>query len=207
MRAVNARAQGQRERRGALVEAQMIWIEARDRESGDIHGLGIWQGETTEQIRVTDMFSGATETRTFFNLGLISISSIRYETGLDIRPVSVTLSALSEPVQAAFRLYDARGARAQIWRRSYDPDSRLPIGDPEPRFKGFVNTAPIERPAAGGEATIEVQLVSTARMLTFTSERKKSDEAQRRREDDRFRRYKGTARAWDVPWGTKDVRS
>ncbi len=207
MRAVNAAAQAQRERRGALVELQMLWIEARDRASGEVHGIGFWQGEDGEQIRVTDMFTGASEVRTFFNLGLLSVGEIRYETGFNIRPVTISLSALSEPVLAAFRLYDARGARAQIWRRSLDPRSRLPIGEPEPRFKGFVSTSPMDRPEAGGEATIEVQIVSTARLLTFTSERKKSDEAQRLRHDDRFRRYKGTARTWDVPWGVKDVRS
>ena len=207
MRAVNVAAQRQRERRSALLETVMVWLEGRDRETGAVHGIGLWQGEQTEQIRVTDMFTGATEVRAFFSLGIISVGSIRYEAGLDIRPVSLTLSRLSEPVQAAFRLYEARGAKAQIWRRSFDPESRLPLGDPEPRFKGFVNQAPMERPEAGGEATIEVQLVSTARMLTFTSERKKSDEAQRLRGDDRLRRYKGMSRAWDVPWGNKDVRA
>lgn len=207
MRGVSQPAQAQRERRGALLEILMMWIEARDRASGEIHGIGLWQGEDPESIRVTDMFTGVTEPRPFLSLGIISVGSIRYETGLDIRPVSVTLSSLSEPVEAAFRLYEARGARTQIWRRSYDPESRLPLGEPEARFKGFVNSAPMERPEPGGEATIEVQLVSTARLLTFPSERKKSDEAQRLRGDDRWRRYKGTTRAWDVPWGIKDVRS
>ena len=207
MRPVDAAAQAQRERRGALLEVQMLWIEARERASGEVHGIGLWQGEDREQIRVTDMFTGASEIRTFFNRGLLSIGEIRYETGFTIRPVTVALSALSEPVVAAFRQYDARGARVQIWSRSYNPENRLPIGEPEPRFKGFVNLAPMERPEPGGNATIEVQLVSTVRLLTFTSERKKSDEAQRRRNGDRFRRYKGTARSWDVPWGVKDVRS
>ena len=74
-------------------------------------------------------------------------------------------------------------------------------------FKGFVNRAPITRPAAGGTASLELEAVSAVRLLTIPAGRKKSDAAQQLRdEDDRFRRYKSVARTIDVPWGQKDGR-
>ena len=114
---------------------------------------------------------------------------------------------LSAPVIDAVRLYDPRGARVQIWRRTLSPDTGLPVGVPEPWFKGFCNKAPIPRPEPGGEAILEMEVVSTTRLVAIPNGRRKSDAAQRSRDpDDRFRRYKAIARTIDVPWGEKDGR-
>ena len=124
-----------------------------------------------------------------------------------MRPVRLSLSALSAPVIDAVRLYDPRGARVQIWRRTLSPDTGLQVGVPEPWFKGFCNKAPIPRPEPGGEAVLEMELVSTTRLVAIPNGRRKSDAAQRTRDpDDRFRRYKAIARTIDVPWGEKDGR-
>lgn len=124
-----------------------------------------------------------------------------------MRPVRLSLSALSPPVVEAVRLYDPRGARVQIWRRTLSPDTRLSLGSPEPWFKGFCNRVTIPRPEPGGDAILEMEVVSTARLLTIPAGRRKCDAAQRTRDpDDRFRRYKAIARTIDVPWGEKDAR-
>ena len=79
---------------------------------------------------------------------------------------------------------------------------------PEPWFKGFCNKAPIPRPEPGGEAVLEMELVSTTRLVAIPNGRRKSDAAQLTRDtDDRFRRYKAIARTIDVPWGEKDGRA
>ena len=65
----------------------------------------------------------------------------------------------------------------------------------------------IPRPEPGGAAILEMEVVSTARLLTIPNGRRKSDAAQRNRDPaDRFRRYKAVARTIDVPWGEKDAR-
>ena len=208
MRAVNSAAQALRAERGGLAERIMVWIAARNRLTGDIEALGLWSGEDTETITVTDMWTGAPATRVFHGAGsLLGISPVQHEAGLSVRPVRLSLSALDAAVIDAVRVYDPRGARVQVWRRTLSPETGLQVGVPEPWFKGFCNKAPIPRPEPGGEAILEMEVVSTARLLTIPNGRRKSDAAQRARDSsDRFRRYKAIARTIDVPWGEEDAR-
>ena len=85
---------------------------------------------------------------------LSASSSVQHQAGLSVRPVRLSLSAMSAPVIDAVRLYDPRGARVQIWRRTLSPETGLQVGVPEPWFKGFCNKAPIPRPEPGGEAIL-----------------------------------------------------
>jgi hypothetical protein len=204
MRAVLAAAQTQREQRRAILEIPMVWIEGRDRETHEVHGLGLWGGPDVENIWVTDMFTGASVRRTFYHQGVLGIGSVRNEVGFGVKAVTISLSSINTAVQIAIRGYDPRGAKVQVWKRGYNPDTRKPLGV-EPYFKGYINEAPIERPAPGGDAAIEAEVVSTARMLTMTSALLKSHEAQKHRAPgDNFRKYKGSAGNWDVAWGQAD---
>ena len=208
MRAVNSAAQALRAERGGLAERTLVWIAARNRLTDGIEALGLWSGEDSETITVTDMWTGAPASRVFHGAGsTLGVSSVQHEAGLSVRPVRLSLSALSAPVIDAVRLYDPRGAKVQIWRRTLSPETGLQVGVPEPWFKGFCNKAPIPRPEPGGEAVLEMELVSTTRLVAIPNGRRKSDAAQRTRDpDDRFRRYKAVARTIDVPWGEKDGR-
>jgi hypothetical protein len=142
MRAVNAAAQELRETRGGLAERFMVWIEARNRSSNAVEGLGLWTGEDTEEITALDLWTNTTATRDYQGAGgLLAVSGLQHTAGLEVRPVHVTLSALDATVTAAVREYDARGARVQIWRRTLSAETGLPVGAPEPAFKGFVNRA------------------------------------------------------------------
>ena len=207
MRAVNSAAQALRAERGGLAERWMVWIAARHRNTLGLEALGLWTGEDAETITVTDLWTGASATRVFQGAGsLLGVVGLQHQAGLTVRPVRLGLSAIDETVIAAVRLYDARGARLQIWKRTLSTETGLQVGQPEPMFKGFVNRAPITRPAAGGNASLELEAVSAVRLLTISAGRKKSDAAQQLREGDRFRRYKSVARTIDVPWGQKDGR-
>lgn len=205
MRLVDARAQAIRERRGALIEVPIVYVEALD--GATVVGVGFWGGDEDAVIRVTSLWTGVRQALPFYGAGaFLDISPIRHEAGLSIRPVTLTLSSLAPAVQEAFRVYDARGARVSIWRRSYDPTNRKPIAV-EPWFRGYVDGADFERPAVGGEAQVSVDVVSTARMLTISSALRKSDEAQQARAPgDRFRRHKSTIASAEVPWGQKSER-
>ena len=199
----NAAAQAIREKARHINQRDMVWIKARSRSTNELHGIGLWTGDDVEDIAVTDILSGVTDTRTFHNKGLLGIGSVRYEVGLNIRPITISLSAIDEAVLDAINLYDPRGAEVQMWRRSYDANDK-PVAV-EPWDFGYINGAPSERPAPGGSWSIEVELVTETRLLSEPSELRKSDQAQRRRNGDRFRRWKSQAK-WSVPWGTKDVR-
>lgn len=203
MRVFNAAAQAVREQRGALLETDLIWLSPKDWDTGDAAGIGLWRGEDAEDILVTDLFTGVTLSRTFFAGGILSLGAIRYTAGFAFDPVQIKLSAISPAVELAFRGYNARGARIQIWRRCRDPQTRADLGI-EPRFKGYLGDIEITRPVPGGEAVLTASAVSSARMLTYSSARVKSDAAQQARSGDRFRRYKGVAGSWDRPWGVED---
>lgn len=207
MRPVSTAAQAVRERRTAIDEAHLLWIAARNRETGVPEALGLWSGPDDETIRVVDLFTGVEQDRLFYGAGaLLSASSVRFEAGLKIRAMRFELSPLAPAVTQLFRVYEARGAQVQGWLRSYDPDTRRPVGV-ERWVKGYVNAAPITRPAAGGEASLSIDVVSTARMLTVASAVRKSSEAlQARHPGDKFRKYKAVAGSTDVPWNLKGKR-
>lgn len=206
MRPVNPAAQSLREERGGFGTRQLIWIEARNRISGAVEALGLWSGEDDATFSLTDAWTRATVTRTFAGFGtLLEVKLPRLEVGLSVRPAIVSLGAFAPAVLQAVRQYDVRGARVQIWEATLSPESGLIIGF-ETTFKGFANRAPIKRPVPGGQAGLELTLVSTARLLAVSSPRRKSDVEQQRRNGDRIRRYKALAKSLDIAWGMKDVR-
>jgi hypothetical protein len=201
MRPTPAAVAAEWQRRGLLVEQTLIWLEARDRETGAAVGVGFSDAAADATITVVDLFSGVSQARVFHGAGaLLAISPIRYEAGLTVRPVTVSLSPIEPTVEAAFRGYDPRGGRAQIWRRTWQGETGVEAGI-TPVFKGYVDSAPITRPAPGGQAEIAVEIVSVARMLTIASGAKRSDAEQTRRAGDRFYRHMAAAAGTVVEWG------
>lgn len=206
-RQVNAAAQAVRARRIGTIERKLLWVAAKNRSTGAIEAIGLWDGADDEIITVPDMFTGLAQSRMFYGAGsLLDVGEVSYAAGLNIRAMTVTLSPLSVAVKDAFRAYDARGALAQVWRRTLDPVTRRPVGV-EGWFKGFINRAPFERAAVGGESSLSVEIVSTARTLTITSGLMKSDQAQRARSPgDAFRQHKAAISTVVTPWGSKDSK-
>ena len=52
-----------------------------------------------------------------------------------------------------------------------------------------------------GQSQLRIEVVSVTRELTRTNPGKRSDETQRLRSGDRFRRYTSTAQHWPIWWG------
>ena len=206
VRPVDLAAQGIRERRSGLSTRVMIYFEAQDRDDNTPVDLGLWSGEDTESITFTDMWTGASLTRTFYGAGtLLGVETPRYYTGFEVRPVIISLSSISPAVTNLIRAYQPRGAKTQILLRSYEPDTMEAVAI-EPVWKGFINRAPIPRPRLGEEAKMSVQLVSSSRLLTIPAPRKKSHANQVKRAGDKFMRYAGAAEILNVPWGLEDDR-
>lgn len=203
MRTFNAAAQAQREARAGNKEFYLIWLSPSDFDTGDEVGVGIWTGRDDETIAVTDQFTGITQARAFYARGLLEIGAIRYAAGLSIYPLSVRLSSISDAVISAFRAYNARGAKAQIWRRTYVPGTLEEVGI-EPVYRGFVNRATFNRPSPGEMGSVDAEIINTTRVLTFPSARRKSHEAQKKRNNDKFRIYKNIAPQRDIGWGVED---
>jgi hypothetical protein len=77
------------------------------------------------------------------------------------------------------------------------------VDPPYPHFVGFINKAPVTRAKTGGSGGAVAESVSRTRELTVINPAKKSDETQRLRSNDRFRRYAGVAGNWSIWWGEK----
>ena len=201
MRVYNNQAQAHREEYGGLIEIPMVLISAINRETLVSEYLGMWLGKRTEIIQVLDLFTHVISNHTFYVGGLLELPSVQYESGLNVRPLNIRLSAIDDSVLAAFRLYNARGAKIQGWRRTYD-NSWNPISI-EPWFKGYINNLSVTHPSVGGEASIDAEIVSTAMMLTVSSDLTASDAFYKTR-GDAIMKYADNTGTWDVPWGVQD---
>ena len=154
----------------------LVWISGRNRETGEIESLGLWDGDDDQVINI----DGTPRT---YNAGgsLISVAPIQTETGTDVRMQSISLSPINDAVIQAIRVYEPRLAPIEIHRALLDPQSGAVIGDAHPVFKGWVDEVSITTPAAGGEGSCDVRCASSARAGTRTLGLKWSDESLKRR--------------------------
>jgi hypothetical protein len=180
----------------------LLWIEAKNRTTGEIEATGFWNGKDTREFVVNG------ETRTYFGAGaLLGIDPIIGSVGLNVRMQRVRLAQVAPEVMQAIRGYDVRLAPVEIHRVHIDPVKGVQIGAPVRVFKGSVDEAPIPKPAVGQEASLEMTLASAARALTRTLTAKKSDAAQRRIDPtDRGREYATISGAVGVFWGVLHKR-
>ena len=128
MRAVDPAAQALRAERGGLAERVMVWIAARHRLPASIEALGLWSGEDSrDDHRHRPLDRGAGDPG-LPGRGVASRRRRRSSTrpGCRCGRCGSRSRRSSEPVIDAVRLYDPRGARVQIWRRTLSPDTGLP---------------------------------------------------------------------------------
>lgn len=180
----------------SIVARALIWIRARDRVSGAEQALGLWTGDDSAQFTING------QSRSYAGAGaLLSIDPIISQSGLLVRMSRITLSPLAPEVAQAIRGYDPRLAPVEIHRALFSPDTFNLVAEPHRVFSGWIDELVINTPEVGGEATVEVTLASSARALTRGLPIKKSDETQKRRSGDRFRRWADISAAVDVYWG------
>ena len=189
--AIIARRQG----RGGTISHALVFVSAKNRATGDIEQLGLWTGDDHQQFTIGG------QVRTYFGAGnVLDVPPVRTEIGLDVRRYRIGLSAISNEVQTLLRGYDPKGAPVEVHRAEFDGSGNL-IAEPERIFRGWVNGAPITTGAMGGQSTAALECVSNTRMLTIYGSATKSDEVQRLRQGDRFRRYATAASSATVYWG------
>jgi hypothetical protein len=132
---------------------------------------------------------------------MLELDPVPMRIGLEVRIIQLVLSPLNEEVALMLRGDDPRFARVEIYRGLLDPLTMLLVAPPRIRFMGRVNGAPIDTAVPGGESRATLSIVSHTRELTRTSPARKSDEQQRLRSGDRFRRYTGVVAEWPIWWG------
>jgi len=174
----------------------LIWISARNRVSGATETIGFWTGEEDR-----DFFIGGV-TRSYIALGpLMELLPVTMEKGLAVRMHRLSVAACSPEVLTALAVYDAAFAPVEAHRACYSVTTGALVAEPHLLTKGTLDHAPIPTPEIGGEAAVEASFSSAARSLTKPLTLTKSDDVQKARSNDRFRRYQVISGQVQVAWG------
>jgi hypothetical protein len=185
-----------------LVTRDFVTVFAKNRSTGDIDELCLWNGRVPLDAPVVKPSNGASDIRSFQAMGaLLKIGPIPASLSLEIRTVRVELSKISDAALNIIRTYDAQMAEIQIHRGQFDLVTRQLVDPALCRFRGFINNAPIKTPKSGGSGGISVECVSIARILTRTSGQNFSDELMKERSGDRFARDVDVDGDWRIWWG------
>lgn len=174
----------------------LIYVQARDLTTGDPSPIGLWTGDDHATI------TAEAEARFYYGAqGEVTIPNITYGSGTDIVSGEITLP-ISPEAETLVRGTNLRFAPVDLHCALYDAETG-DLLDVRRFFKGTIDGAPIYTPALNGLASLSLKMVSSARAGTMTTKAKKSDQSQRTRQGDRFRRYSDLGTVSADPWGGK----
>lgn len=186
-----------------LMPRDFLWIEARDRVTGEPVQVGFWSDLANVSALVIDPDTGLPVSRDFYGSGsLISISDIPAIVGVSVENVTVTMSQLHDQVEEALRLYDCKQARVEIHTGLLDPDSRKLVDPAEPIFVGFIDTIEIKTPSENEEGAAVLTCASgTQELLRFNPATRSHADQQIRAPGDAFFIDAAVCGEWDHYWG------
>lgn len=182
--------------RGGMYARVLLWVEAKNATTGAPEPQGIWNGEYD-----TTFVIGGVSRPYVGGGGLLSVEPLTFRVGLDTQFQRVTLSPLGPDVASLIRGLDVRLAPVEIHQAVYSVESGSLLGEPKRWFKGYLDSVQVSTPQVGGQAAVDLTLASQTRDLTRTLPIFKSDEGQKRRGGDRFRRYADVSGQVAVFWG------
>ena len=184
--------------RGGMVAHRLVWITARNLSTDSLESLGLWSGE--QDIAVTI----AGQVRAYTGAGvMLEAENIVSAAGLGVRMVQLGLSAVSAQVEDIVKGYQTRFAPIEVHRAFFVPETGALVAAPHRMFRGVINSVEFTDAAAGENPACVIECASAARDLTRTLAVKKSDASQRRRADDRFRRYGDISGVVPIYWGER----
>lgn len=172
----------------ALLEAQTLVtrdfmrITGRNRDTGAPVSDAFWSGIGPVTAQVVDPDTGLVGSVDFQGVGaLIAVDPIPQVSNLTVQEIEVTFSQLDDRVNELLRLYSIKQAKVEIWRGEFNPETGRMVEAAGIRFVGFVDGAPVETPAEGGEGSVKIKCVSTAQELTRANPDLRSHESQQER--------------------------
>lgn len=189
---------------GALVLRDILTIHGKTL-GGSAKDFIYWTGEDNIAINVAPVGGGSPESRNAVGGGtLLDVPAIVDAIGLEARSVTFGLDHISKasgsPMDAVFG-NNIRVARVELHRALLDPATWNAVSTAYLLFAGRVDGASVDDAAAGGEGGLSLEAVSSAIDLTKVNPAMESDEQQKLRDGDRFRRYADTAAQVEAWWG------
>lgn len=179
----------------------MIYIWARNRETGAPEEIGIWNGDDVQD------FSIGGDNRTYYGAGgFIQFDDFKQEQGLVIHQLTAKAYPFSAEMEVVLRQYDTRFARCEVHLAFYDPLTDNLLTNPYRFFKGWIDTLQIPTPVKGEAVVATINMVGQSRILTRVNPIKRSNENQKRRAPtDSFFKDVAITGTISTPWGSEGV--
>lgn len=184
-------------REGLKVQV-LVWLKARDRDTGAIETIGFWTGEDHKQVVIKG------DLRTYYGVGsLLTLEPFVSQAQGKEQSWTFQVSSLHEQVVEAVRIYDLRLAPVEAHSWFFNADTNQPIAEPVREFRGTVTELDLPTPPIDGESNATVTCVSDAWRLTRGLTLKRSDAALKSRTGgaDLFRQYNAPSGAVQTAWG------
>ncbi|PWE29961.1 hypothetical protein DDZ14_16090 [Maritimibacter sp. 55A14] len=184
--------------RPAIAAYTLFWLSATNRTTGAVENMGLWSGDDHQSFDIGGQM------RLYHGAGtMLDQLTVRYQSGTQVQRQKLKLAAIAPEVEQALKIYEPRLAPVEIHRAILDADTRQLIGAPHRVFAGTLEQLKTTRPKPGEQGGVAATLASAMRRLTLRLSTTKSDEAQRRRGDDRFYRYADVSGNYVTIWGEK----
>lgn len=188
----------------ALEARDFLWLEVKDRITGDPVYDGYWSDVGSTTVDVIDPETGGSTSRTFFGAGsLIQISDIPLVSNLTVQNVTITLSPEDDRANDLIRTYECKFAKVQIFRGIYDPDTQTLVAPAPPRFVGFIDNIEILTPKENEDgAAVTLTCTSHTQEMTRSNSDTRSDASQQlRAPGDTFYADVSVVGEWQHFWG------
>lgn len=189
---------------GAVVMRDILRVRGKTL-GGSAKDFVYWTGE--DNIAVNVLPPGETTPVSVNAVGggtLLDVPAIVDAIGVEARSITIGLdhisSAAGSPMDMVYGA-NVRVARVELHRAYFDPETWNLVATPVLMFSGRVDGAGVDDAAAGGEGGLSLEAVGSAIDLTKTNPAMESDEQQKRRDGDRFRRYGDSAASIEIWWG------
>ena len=135
---------------------------------------------------------------------LLDVPAIVDAIGVEARSITFGLDHISQAAGSPMDMVygaNVRVARVEMHRAFFDPATWNLVSTPTLMFSGRVDGAAVDDAAAGGEGGLSLEAIGSAIDLTKTNPAMESDEQQKRRDGDRFRRWGDSAATVETWWG------
>ncbi len=189
---------------GAIVVRDILTVDGKTK-GGAPAQFVYWTGEDNVAINVVPAGASVPVSRNAMGgATLLNVPAIVDTIGVEVRSITLGLdhisSAAGGPMDMVYG-HNVRVGRVELHRALFDPATWNLVSTPQLLFAGRVDGAAVDDAAAGGEGGLSLDAMSSAIDLTKTSPAMQSDEQQRLRDGDRFRRYGDTSAKLSRWWG------
>ena len=197
--------------RADLVSLDFVSFAGRNRITGDIEWLHIWNDLGNPGVEVLDPDTNAPDERVFFGDGtLVEVGAVMMvcEQELTERTLTITVNPLHPVVNNFLRGCDMHEREVFYFQGDFHPVTRKLEAPAECVFAGIIDTVPIITGEAGGQSSAPIQCRSAITEMTRTNSLKRSHASEILRDpNDEFYLDTGVVGEWQTYLGQETPKA